>query len=102
VKVFAATVTPTLGNAGAHGTPAADATRRQLNAFIRESGTFDGVFDFDAATIDGATGGLRSMFQPNSTTGGAGDKLHPNRAGYQAMGEAVDIAVFAPLFENRK
>jgi len=102
VKVFAATVTPTLGSAGAYGTPEADARRRQVNTFIRESGTFDGVFDFDAAAIDAATGGLRRMFQPNSTTGGAGDKLHPNRAGYQAMGEAVDLALLAPLFERGK
>jgi lysophospholipase L1-like esterase len=99
--VFAATITPTLGNAGAHGTPAADATRRSVNAFMRESGVFDGVFDFDAATIDQATGGLRAMFQPNSTTGGAGDKLHPNRAGYQAMGTAVDLDMLAPIFERK-
>jgi hypothetical protein len=28
---------------------------------------------------------------PESTTGGAGDKLHPNRAGYLAMGNSVDL-----------
>jgi lysophospholipase L1-like esterase len=39
---------------------------------------------------------LKPAFQPNSTTGGAGDKLHPNRAGYQAMGNAVDIGRLAP------
>jgi len=49
------------------------------------------VADFDAATVDPATGGLRAMFQPNSTTGGAGDRLHPNRAGYLAMGNAIDL-----------
>ena len=100
-KVFAATVTPTLGSSSAHGTPAADETRRRVNTFMRESKTFDGVFDFDAVTIDAATGGLRAMFQPNSTTGGAGDKLHPNRAGYQAMGAAVDLSLLAPLFEKK-
>ena len=47
--------------------------------------------DFDAATLDPATGGLRAEFVPDSTTGGPGDKLHPNRAGYQAMGHAVDL-----------
>jgi lysophospholipase L1-like esterase len=34
--------------------------------------------------------------QPNSTIGGAGDKLHPNRAGYAAMARAIDLALFAP------
>jgi lysophospholipase L1-like esterase len=97
--VVAATITPTLGNGGAHGTPAADQTRRRINAFLSESRLFDFVVDFAAATIDPATGGLRQAFQPNSTTGGAGDKLHPNRAGYQAMGAAIDPALFAPLFQ---
>jgi lysophospholipase L1-like esterase len=34
---------------------------------------------------------MRAEFQPNSTTGGPGDKLHPNRAGYAAMGSAIDL-----------
>ena len=33
--------------------------------------------------------------QPNSSTGGPGDKLHPNRAGYAAMGGAVDVEMIA-------
>jgi len=31
-----------------------------------------------------------------ATIEGAGDRLHPNRAGYQAMASAIDLAVFAP------
>ena len=31
---------------------------------------------------------------PESTTGGAGDKLHPNRTGYLAMGQAIDLDLF--------
>ena len=34
---------------------------------------------------------MRAEFVPESTTGGAGDKLHPNRAGYLAMGMAIDL-----------
>ena len=49
--------------------------------------------DFDAATIDTATGGIKPEFQPNSSTGGPGDKLHPNRAGYAAMGNAIDLGM---------
>ena len=33
------------------------------------------------------------MYQPNSSVGGPGDKLHPNRAGYAAMANAIDLAM---------
>ena len=101
IRIFGATIVSSLGSATAHGTPDADAERRAINAFIRAEGSFDAVFDFDEATRDPATGGLRAAYQPNSTTGGPGDRLHPNRAGYQAMGNAVDLEVFAPLFVKR-
>ncbi len=78
-------------NNGGYGAAPIDAKRKQDNEFIRKAGIFDGVIDFDAATLDPATGELKPEFQPNSTTGGPGDKLHPNRAGYAAMGEAVDL-----------
>ncbi len=96
--IFGATIVPSLGSATAHGTPEVDAERQAINAFIRSAGAFDGVVDFDLATRDPDTGGLRAAYQPNSTTGGPGDRLHPNRAGYQAMGNAVDLRLFAPLF----
>ena len=82
-----------------HGTerpftsPLNDEKRRGLNAFVRESGLFDGVVDFDAATLDPASGGLRPEMVPESTTGGKGDRLHPNRAGYLAMGSGIDLGV---------
>ena len=44
------------------------------------------MLDFDAATLDPKTGELKAEFSPKSTAGGPGDKLHPNRAGYLAMG----------------
>ena len=70
--------------------------RKTINDFIRTSGLFDAVADFDGATVDAGTGALKAPFQPNSTTGGAGDKLHPNRAGYQAMANAIDVRLLAP------
>jgi lysophospholipase L1-like esterase len=91
IRVVGATLITALGAQSAHGTPEVDAARQQLNAWIRASGHFDAVADFDAATRDPATGALPPAFQPSSL-GGPGDKLHPNRAGYQAMGEAVDLA----------
>ena len=74
-----------------HGFAEQDEKRKALNEFIRTSGVFDGVIDFDTATLDPATGGLKAEFVPDSTTGGPGDKLHPNRAGYLAMGNAIDL-----------
>jgi lysophospholipase L1-like esterase len=95
VKVIGATVITALGSTnGAHGSPEQDLARKALNTFIKTSGLFDGVADFDAATIDPSTGQLRPEFVPDSTTGGAGDRLHPNRAGYLAMGEAIDLTLF--------
>ena len=35
-----------------------------LNEFIRGGGLFDGVADFDAATLDPQTGGVRAEFVP--------------------------------------
>ena len=97
VRVIGATVTPALGTTNpSHGSAAEDAKRRALNDFIRTSGLFDGVVDFDAVTRDPATGQMRAEFVPNSTIGGEGDKLHPNRAGYQAMGAAVPLSMIVP------
>ncbi|MGI4941813.1 MAG: hypothetical protein ACRYHQ_14840, partial [Janthinobacterium lividum] len=76
----------------AHSPPEVEQKRQAFNDFMRNNGgLFDGVADFDAATADPATGGMRAEFKPNSTTGGPGDGLHPNRAGYLAMGQAVDL-----------
>jgi lysophospholipase L1-like esterase len=91
VRIIGATVTSNLGSN--NGTPELDARRQAINTFIRTSGIFDGVADFDMVTRDPQTGHLRAEFQPNSTIGGPGDHLHPNRAGYQAMGNAIDITL---------
>jgi lysophospholipase L1-like esterase len=96
IKIVGATITPSLNANGNSGTPDANQRRQAVNAFIRTGGIFDAVADFDAATADPKSGALREEFVPNSTVGGAGDRLHPNRAGYQAMGSAVDIKLFAP------
>ena len=74
VRVIGATITSSLGATTASGTPDVDARRKTINAFIRTSGIFDGIVDFDGATRDATTGGLRAEFQPNSSIGGAGDR----------------------------
>jgi lysophospholipase L1-like esterase len=96
VRIVGATVTSALGASGAHGFPEENEKRQSLNRFIRTGGLFDGVADFDKATLDPQTGGLRPEFVPESATGGPGDKVHPNRLGYLAMGMAVDLRLLMP------
>ena len=94
VRVIGATLTSALGSSSAaHGFAEQDAKRKALNEFIRSAGVFDGVADFDRAVLDPDSGGMRAEFVPESTTGGPGDKLHPNRTGYLAMGMAIDLAL---------
>jgi lysophospholipase L1-like esterase len=98
VKVIGATLTPALGSTNAsHGFAGQDDKRKALNEFIRTSGVFDAVVDFEKATLNPETGQLRPEFVHNTTTGGDGDKLHPNRLGYLAMGMAFDLDDFKPM-----
>ncbi|MGK5683502.1 SGNH/GDSL hydrolase family protein [Actinoplanes sp. URMC 104] len=93
IKIIGATLTPSAGTEfGLYGTPQTDAKRRTINAFIRTSGQFDGVADFAAVTEDpAAPGRLRPAYDTNSSVGGPGDHLHPNRAGFLAMAGAIDV-----------
>jgi lysophospholipase L1-like esterase len=97
IRLIGATLPSALGSTNAaHGSPEQDANRKALNELVRGGGLFDGVADFDKVTVDPQTGGMRAEFIPPSTAGGPGDKLHPNRAGYLAMGNAVDLRLLAP------
>jgi lysophospholipase L1-like esterase len=103
VKVIAGTVVSALG---IYGVPfptgdngvVAEAGRQVLNRFIRNSGgVFDAVAEFDLATLDSATGNMKAPYLPNSQfTQLPWDYLHPNHAGYNAMGLVIEIAQFAP------
>jgi lysophospholipase L1-like esterase len=86
IRIFGATLTPAGPRNGF--TPALEARRAAVNAFIRSSGEFDGVIDFDAVTRDPAN---PLQFLPAYDSG---DHLHPGDAGYRAMGEAVDVGLF--------
>lgn len=92
VRIALGTLVPALNATNAtHGTQEVEAKRRSFNAFVREAGLFDAVIDFEAVTLDRATGELRPEFVPDSSVGGPGDKLHPNRVGYLAMARAIDL-----------
>jgi lysophospholipase L1-like esterase len=81
--ILGATMTPFKG-LGSY-TDAKEAIRSAVNEFIRTSGEFDGVVDFDLATRDPADP-LRFLPAYDS-----GDHLHPSDAGYEAMGNAVNL-----------
>ena len=86
LKIFGATLTPYEG--AGYYSPEGEAKRQALNDWIRTSGEYDGVIDFDAVTRDPAAPGKFAAFADS------GDHLHPGDAGYKAMGEAVDLALF--------
>ncbi len=93
MRLIGATATSALGATNPnHGFAEQHEKRKALNEFIRTSKLFDDVVDFEKATLDPATDGLKPEMVPDSTKGDPGDKLHPNRAGYLAMGLAVDLA----------
>lgn len=92
LRVLGGTLPGAGGSAAAgHGGGEQDRCRRALNAMIRAGGLFDAVIDFEQATTELASGRLFARFGPDSTMGGPGDGLHPNRAGYAAMAGAVDL-----------
>ena len=103
LRIYAATLTSALHSTNAaHGSPEQDVQRKALNEFILTSGVFDGVADFDKATLDPATGEMKAEFVPESTTGGPGDKLHPNRAGYLAMAGSIDLDMLMGKTRTRR
>jgi lysophospholipase L1-like esterase len=88
LRVFGATITPYVGSAYYHPGPLSEADRRAVNAWIRASGHFDAVIDFDAVVRDPQhSDQLLPAFD-------CGDHLHPSPAGYKAMGEAIPLSLF--------
>jgi lysophospholipase L1-like esterase len=86
--IYGATITPFGGNS--YYTVAHESVRQQVNAYIR-SGVFDGFIDFDAAVTDG---GNPPMLQAAYAAWSQMDGLHPGPAGYQKMGDSVDLNLF--------
>ena len=86
VKVYGALLTPYQG--AGYASPAGEQVRTGLNNWIKTSGAFDGVVDFATATGDPANPlAFRADYNIR-------DKLHPNDAGYRAMGDAIDLGLF--------
>lgn len=87
--MYGATLTPFGGNAlyddpGGHR----EAARQEVNSWIRTSGRFDAVVDFDRAVRDPEDPRrLRSALHD-------GDWLHLNPEGYRTLAAAVPLRLF--------
>ena len=94
IPVFGATITPFSlpGMASSSSQPYSDATReatrQKVNQWIRESGEFDAVVDFDAAVRDPQRQETLNRIYDS------GDYLHLNVAGYERMAQQFPIEVF--------
>ena len=93
IKVIGAPLTP-FQNALAGGpnqgyfTPEKEAKRQAVNRWIRTGGAYDGIIDFESVLADPVhQAALAATYD-------SGDHLHPNDAGYKAMGESIDLKLF--------
>jgi lysophospholipase L1-like esterase len=83
IRVIGATLTPYQG--AIYASPEGEQVRQGLNQWIKTSGAFDGVIDFAAAVADPKD--PLTIAAPFNIR----DHLHPNDAGYRAMGDAIDL-----------
>lgn len=89
IDVFGATILPFGGNTGYdEATGTREAARQTVNDWIRTSGEFDAVIDFDKAVRDPAT--PRQLLPAYDV----GDHLHLNPTGYHALADAVPARLF--------
>lgn len=84
LKIYGATLTP----AGSLPGTVREYNRSTLSNWIRTSGAFDGVIDFDRAMADPA----RPTFMLPIYD--SGDHTHPSPTGYQFMGDYIDLGFF--------
>jgi len=87
IRVYGGTLLPFTG--AMYASAEKETIRQAVNHWIRTGGAFDAVIDFDAVVRDPADPAhMAPGFDP-------GDHLHPNDAGYRAMGDAIDLKLFA-------
>ena len=90
IQVIGATILPYVGSNYYHPDVTSEADRVAVNDWIRATGHFDAVIDFDRLT--------RDPQHPDQLLPAydSGDHLHPGPVGYRAMGEAVPLSLFKP------
>ncbi|MES1221331.1 MAG: SGNH/GDSL hydrolase family protein [Bacteroidota bacterium] len=86
IKVYGATLLP-IGNSTKY-TVANEATRQAVNTWIRTPGNFDAILDFEAVVRDTTKSPLRIK------ASWTGDYVHPNAAGYAAIGNSIPLNLF--------
>ena len=89
LRAIGSTLTPVEGVTLLPGydTPAKEALRQRVNAWIRDGGEFDAVIDFDRIVRDpGHPARLLKAFA-------SADHLHPDDAGYAAVAQAVPLTI---------
>ena len=85
IRIYGATITPFNGHS--YFTAAREAVREEVNEWIRTPGNFDKCIDFDQVIRDPSdTEKIQAVY--------SNDWLHPNAAGYQLLGESVDLNLF--------
>lgn len=87
IKIYGGTIMPFKGNN--YYNESREKGRQMVNEWIRTSGEYDGVIDFDAA--------MRDPEQPDRLNPDflfENDWLHPNASGYKKMGESIDLNLF--------
>jgi lysophospholipase L1-like esterase len=92
IKAFGATLTPYEG--AAYYSEKGEGLRQAVNQWIRTSGAYDAVIDFEAAVKDpNNSKQIRPAFNIR-------DHLHPNDDGYKAMADAIDLSLFTRKRED--
>ena len=86
IKVIGATIAPYEG--ASYWSAEGEAQRQAINQWIRSDGEVDGVLDFDAV--------LRDPAHPTRIADGLhmGDHLHGSDAGYEAVGQSINLKLF--------
>jgi len=91
LRIIAGTLFPLARPDRARWTAPYDAQRIAVNEWIRTKARFDGVIDFDRLMSGGPVYDGSQSLKPEFA---CDDDVHPNAAGYRAMGEFVDVRLF--------
>jgi lysophospholipase L1-like esterase len=90
LRIFGATLLPYEGTTIAnYYSEEGEAARKEFNQWLRISGEYDGIIDFERAAQDPTH---PARLRPDYDSG---DHLHPSDSGYRAMASAVDLSLFA-------